>query len=251
MTVGAAVVEQIIAETGGDPLALVELPKGLTAGGAYAAGFGLAHARGLPATTSRRAFGAAGRTCPLDARRLLLLAGAGPLGDPALLWRAARHSVSAPPRRRYWEEAGLVEFGDSSIGSCSATRWCARRPTSRPPPRSAASVHAALAEATDPALDPDRRAWHHAHAVVAPERMLPPNWNGRRDERRHAAAPPRRRRSSSEPRRSLQTRHGRADRALAAAHAKVRSRGSPRGIRTTCHRRKRDRWETTSTPTSR
>ena len=54
-----------------------------------------------------------------------------------------------------------------------------------------------------------------------PTRMLPPNWNGRRDERRHAAAPPRQRRSSSEPRRSLQTRHRRADRALAAAHAKV------------------------------
>ena len=109
VTVGAAVVEQIIAETGGNPLALVELPKGLTAG-ELAAGFGLA-ARGLPATIEE-SFRRRADDLPLDARRLLLLAGAEPLGDPALLWRAARQLGISTTAAPVLEEAGLVEFGD-------------------------------------------------------------------------------------------------------------------------------------------
>ena len=219
VTVGAAVVEQIIAETGGNPLALVELPKGLTAG-ELAAGFGLAGARGLPATIEE-SFRRRAEDLPLDARRLLLLAGAEPLGDPALLWRAARQLGISTTAAPVLEEAGLVEFGD--LGD----RVRFRHPLVRSAAYQSASaqerrhVHAALAEATDPALDPDRRAWHRAHAVVAPDEDVAAELErsaGRAQARGGAAAAAafleRATSLTADPAR-------RADRALAAAHAKV------------------------------
>jgi hypothetical protein len=79
--------EEIIAETGGNPLALVELPRGLTPG-ELAGGFGLPGVLALPGRieeTFQRRIGA----LPADTRRLLLLAAAEPLGEPLLVWRAA------------------------------------------------------------------------------------------------------------------------------------------------------------------
>jgi AAA ATPase domain len=106
--------DEIVAETGGNPLALLELPRGMTAA-QLAGGFGLP-AFGLST------FGLSGRieesfrgraeALPPEARRLLLLAAAEPLGDPVLLWRAAGwlgiNAAAAPPL----EDTGLVVFGD-------------------------------------------------------------------------------------------------------------------------------------------
>ena len=83
-----SVLERIVAETGGNPLALLELPRGLTPA-QLAGGFGLPAA--LPLSTGiEESFRRRLARLPRDARRLLLLAAAEPLGDPTLLWRAAR-----------------------------------------------------------------------------------------------------------------------------------------------------------------
>ncbi len=79
--------DRIIAESGGNPLELLELPHGVTAAD-LAGGFGVA---GPPPVTGRIEQSFLRRIAPLPqlTRRLLLLAAAEPVGDPALLWRAA------------------------------------------------------------------------------------------------------------------------------------------------------------------
>jgi DNA-binding CsgD family transcriptional regulator len=152
--------EQIIAEARGNPLALLELPRGLTAA-ELAGGFGLPGAPALPDSVEesfRQRFDA----LPADTRALVLLAAADPSGEPGLVWRAARQlgigAASASPAT----EAGLIEFGD---------RMRFRHPLVRSAAYQSASmlerfqIHGALAEATDPETDPDRRAWHRAHAA--------------------------------------------------------------------------------------
>ena len=152
--------DQIIAEARGNPLALLELPRELTPEG-LAGGFGLPGAlplaRSLEQNFERRI-----ATLPRPSQRLLLLAAADPTGDPALVWRAAAalgiDAEAAAPAA----EAGLAEF---------STRLLFRHPLARSAAYQSATVlarqqaHRALAEATDPALDPDRRAWHRAQAT--------------------------------------------------------------------------------------
>src|SRR5262245_43737248 len=79
--------DRIIAETRGNPLALLELPRGLTAT-QLAGGFGLPGAEGLPVRIEESFVRRLGALSD-DARRLVLLAAAEPEGDPLLLWRAA------------------------------------------------------------------------------------------------------------------------------------------------------------------
>ena len=103
---------------------------------------------------------------PHQTRRLLLLAAADPTGDPALVWRAAERLGSAPEQRAPGADADLAEFG---------TRVWFRHPLVRSAAYQSASahdrrqVHQALAEVTDPQLDPDRRAWHRAQAALGPD----------------------------------------------------------------------------------
>jgi hypothetical protein len=81
-----AVLDRIVVETRGNPLALIELPRGLTPT-QLAGGFGLP---AVPLSASiEESFTRRLASLTDDARRLLLLAAADPLGDPALLWRAA------------------------------------------------------------------------------------------------------------------------------------------------------------------
>ena len=101
--------ERIIAETRGNPLALLELPRGLTAT-QLAGGFGLLGAEGLTGRIEESFVRRIG-TLPDDARRLLLLAAAEPLGDPLLLWRAA-------------ERLGI---GPAAAGGAEATRFAGDR----------------------------------------------------------------------------------------------------------------------------
>ncbi len=118
--------DQIVAETRGNPLALLELPRGLTAA-ELAGGFGLPGALPLPARMEesfRRRVGA----IPDETRRLLLLAAADPAGDPVLVWRAAgRLGIGAAAACRRPRRAWL----SSAPGCGSGIRWCARQPTGR------------------------------------------------------------------------------------------------------------------------
>jgi DNA-binding CsgD family transcriptional regulator len=156
--------DRFVAETRGNPLALLELPRGLTPA-ELAGGFGLPSARALSARIEesfRR------RLAPLPAttQRLLLLAAAEPLGDSALLWRATDRLAIGAEAADAAESAGLVEFG---------ARITFRHPLVRSAIYGAASpeerreVHRAVADVTDPELDPDRRAWHRAQATAGPD----------------------------------------------------------------------------------
>jgi DNA-binding CsgD family transcriptional regulator len=156
--------EEIIAETGGNPLALVELPRGLTPA-ELAGGFGLPGALALPGRieeTFQRRISA----LPADTRRLLLLAAAEPLGEPLLVWRAADNLGIDREAVNSAVDAGLVVFG---------ARVRFRHPLVRSAVYHLASVHErqeahrALAEVTDPVRDPDRRAWHRAQATPGPD----------------------------------------------------------------------------------
>ena len=106
---------------------------------------------------------------PVQTRRLLLIAAAEPVGDQALVWRAAAKLGVGAEAAAPATEAGLVEFG---------TRVRFRHPLVRSTVYGSAlaqerqKVHAALAEVTDPQLDPDRRAWHRAHAVPGPDEAV-------------------------------------------------------------------------------
>ena len=159
--------DQILAETHGNPLALLELPRGLTPQ-QLAGGFGLHSAMRLSGGVEesfRRRFD----VLPVQTRRLLLIAAAEPVGDQALVWRAAAKLGVGAEAAAPATEAGLVEFG---------TRVRFRHPLVRSTVYGSAlaqerqKVHAALAEVTDPQLDPDRRAWHRAHAVPGPDEAV-------------------------------------------------------------------------------
>ena len=153
--------DRIIAETRGNPLALLELPRGLTPA-ELAGGFGLPDARPL-ASRIEEAFVQRVRALPRETQRLLLVAAAEPVGDVSLLWRAAEQLGIRGSASRPAEEAALIELGHPGAVPASA------RPLGGLPGgisvAIASEVHRALAEATDPEADPDRRAWHRAHAA--------------------------------------------------------------------------------------
>ena len=162
-----SVLERIIAETGGNPLALLELPRGLTPG-QLAGGFGLPAA--LPLSTGiERSFTRRLERLPRDARRLLLLAAADPVGDTALLWRAAQQLGIPETTSQTVESEGLLTLDGAAAFRHPLVRsavYGAAEPSER------REAHRALADATDPSIDPDRRAWHRAQAASEPDEKL-------------------------------------------------------------------------------
>ena len=160
----ARVRDQIVTETLGNPLALLELPRGVTSA-ELAGGFGLPGAvplAGLIEETFRRRIEA---LAP-ESRRLLQLAAADPSGDPVLVWQAAGQlgiplQAAAPAA-----EAELAEFGAQVRFRHPLVRLAAYRSGSL---ADRLEVHGALAEATDAQAHPDRRAWHRAQAAPGPE----------------------------------------------------------------------------------
>src|ERR1022692_2019103 len=156
--------DRIVAEAGGNPLALLELPRGVTAAD-LAGGFGVA---GAPTLAGRIEHRFQRRVAPLPEmpRRLLLLAAAEPVGDPALLWSAARHLGISADAAGPAEADGLLNV---------AVRVAFRHPLVRSAVYQAAPAgerrraHQAIAEATDAGTDPDRRAWHRAQAAAEPD----------------------------------------------------------------------------------
>jgi DNA-binding CsgD family transcriptional regulator len=156
--------DRIVAETHGNPLALVELPRFWTAA-EQADGLRRPDGDGL-AGRLERCFLQQLAPLPADTRKLLLVAAAEPLGDATLLWRAAGElGLGADPAAAA-EATGLIEFGPRIRFRHPLVRSAVYRSAAGPDRREA---HRVLAEVTDAVLDPDRRAWHRAQATVAPD----------------------------------------------------------------------------------
>ena len=156
--------DRIVAEARGNPLALMELPRGLTST-ALAGGFGLPDTMPL-ATRVEAGFMRRLEPLPVETRRLLLAAAIDPVGDVIVLRRAAERLAIGADAASAAEAAGLVEV---------RARVRFRHPLVRSAIYRAASVaerqeaHRALAEVTDADIDPDRRAWHRAQAATGPD----------------------------------------------------------------------------------
>src|SRR5580692_10752628 len=160
----AQVRDQIIADTNGNPLALLELPRGLTPA-QLAGGFGLSSAVPLDGRIEE-SFARQLKALPAQTRRLVQLAAADPSGDPVLVWRAAGRLAIGAGAAGPAAEAGLAEFGARVRFRHPLVRSAAYRSASA---TTRQELHGALAEATDPAVDPDRRAWHRAQAAPGPD----------------------------------------------------------------------------------
>ena len=154
----------IVAETRGNPLALLELPRGLGPA-ELAGGFGLPGAAPLTGRIED-SFARQLDALSADTRRLVQLAAADPSGDWVLVWRAAGRLGIPVQAGRPAVEAGLVEFGAQVRFRHPLVRSAAYRSAAIPDRQ---QMRAALAEATDPAVDPDRRAWHRAQATPGPD----------------------------------------------------------------------------------
>ena len=159
--------DRIVAETRGNPLALLELPRGLTAA-ELAGGFVRPDARPLSGRIEQ-SFLRRIEALPAATRQLLLVAAAEPVGDVPLLRRVAQQLAIGMDAAAPAEEAGLIELGPRVRFRHPLVRSAAYR-TAEPPARQ--QVHRALAEATDPHSDPDRRAWHQAHAAAEPDEAV-------------------------------------------------------------------------------
>ncbi len=156
--------DRILAETHGNPLALLELPRGLGLA-QLAGGFGLIEAQAIPARIEH-GFRRRLEALPADTRSLMLVAAAEPTGDSMVVWRAAERLGIPASAAEAASADGLLEVGT----------WVRfRHPLVRSAVYSAASpsarreVHRALAEVTDRDGDPDRRAWHLAAAASGPD----------------------------------------------------------------------------------
>jgi DNA-binding CsgD family transcriptional regulator len=159
--------ERIIEETHGNPLALLELPRGMTAA-ELAGGFAVPASLGLSAGIEegfRRRLDA----LPPDSLRLVQLAAADPVGDPLLLWRAAGRLGIDPDAATPAVEAELLEIRAQVRFRHPLVRSAAYRSAS---PSERRALHAALAEATDVDGPVDRRAWHRAEAAAGPDEAV-------------------------------------------------------------------------------
>jgi DNA-binding CsgD family transcriptional regulator len=160
--------DRIVTESRGNPLALQEISRA----GALArlgGGYGATDAARV-ATRIEKSFQQQALALPEETRRLLRTAAAEPLGDLALLWRAAALLGIPADATAPAEAAGLIELRSGRVyfrhplvrAALHAIGTAAER----------REIHAALAEATDPAVDPDRRAWHRALAAFDPDEDL-------------------------------------------------------------------------------
>jgi DNA-binding CsgD family transcriptional regulator len=151
--------DRIVAETRGNPLALLELPRGV---------LGVPGVAGAPGSPGRieENFRRRLEALPAATQRLLLVAAAEPTGEPALVWRAAQllgigAEVLAPAA-----DAGFLMIGERVMFRHPLVRSAVYRAAS---PAEQRAAHQALADAIDPQADPDRRAWHRAQATPGPD----------------------------------------------------------------------------------
>ncbi|BEP13470.1 LuxR family transcriptional regulator [Acidothermaceae bacterium B102] len=159
--------QRIMAETRGNPLALLELPRGLSPM-QLAGGFGLLTAQGLSGRIEE-SFQRRLAALPTDSRSLLLVAAAEPLGDPLLVWGAAEQLGIGASAAAAAESEGFLAIRDRVTFRHPLVRSAVYRSASA---QERQAVHLALAAVTDPAADPDRRAWHRAAAAPAPDERV-------------------------------------------------------------------------------
>lgn len=161
------VMDRIVAETRGNPLQLLELPRQM--GAAELAGGFAEFGTHSAANQMEAHYAQRIATLPEDSRLLLLLAASDPTGDAALLWRAARRLRIEQDAAEPVREARLLTIGE---------RVCFRHPLVRSAAYVIASsderriAHAALADSTDESLDPARRVWHLASGASEPDETI-------------------------------------------------------------------------------
>jgi DNA-binding CsgD family transcriptional regulator len=158
---------RILEETHGHPLGLLELYRGRSAAD-LAGGFALPDAGDLPRRIEDQYAARLGKL-PAEVQRLVLLAAADPVGDPALILRAAQVLGLDTGTMDLAVVADLLEFGASVRFRHPLVRSAAYRTATADDRR---AVHEALATVTDPLADPDRRAWHRAHATAGPDEAV-------------------------------------------------------------------------------
>ena len=156
--------DRVVAETRGVPLALLEVPRTFSAS-ELAGGFWNIGGRSSPGRLEE-GFVRRIQSLPSETQKLLLVAAAEPVGDSALFLRAAAQLGIAVDALAPAEAAGVIEFGPRMRFRHPLVRSAAYRAATLPDRRDA---HRALAHATDPQADPDRRAWHAAAAVAGPD----------------------------------------------------------------------------------
>jgi DNA-binding CsgD family transcriptional regulator len=163
----ARVRDQLVSESRGNPLALLEMLRDLTPV-ELAGGFGfpsrVQRSDSIEETFRRRL-----EDLPAESRRLVRLASADPLGDPVLVWRAAEQLGISAQAAAPAAEAGLLEFDVRVRFGHPLMRSAAYRSSSL---EERQEVHRALAAVTDPESDPDRRAWHRAQAATGPDKEV-------------------------------------------------------------------------------
>ncbi|MGI5218925.1 AAA family ATPase [Nocardia sp. CA-290969] len=159
--------DRIVAEAGGNPLALLELPRERTIT-QLAGGFGLPRTDTLP-NRIEQSFLTRIEKLAEQSRLLLLIAAAEPVGDPALVWRAAERLGVSSATALDDETAGLLSFDIRVTFRHPLVRSAVYRAAGDEDRR---AVHLALAEVTDPQIDPDRRAWHLASAAAEPDESV-------------------------------------------------------------------------------
>ncbi len=146
------VANELLAETRGNPLALLELPRGLSPA-QLAGGFGLPGALSLSGRIEE-SFVSRLEALPAETQRLLLAAAAEPLGDGALLGRAAERLGITGAMLAPAESAGLIKIDERAAGRAQARGGLA----------AAAAFHERSARLTS---DPDRRGQRMLAAASA------------------------------------------------------------------------------------
>ncbi|MFA9428678.1 AAA family ATPase [Egicoccus sp. AB-alg2] len=163
----AAVCERMVDESHANPGELLKLPR-FTTVEELAGGFGLPNGRGLvergEQSYTRRLLALSPET-----RLFLLAAAAEPVGDPVMVHRAAERLGIAMNAVAPALDAGLLELGQRVRFAHPLARSAAYHGADA---ADRCRVHRALAEVTDGEQDPDRRAWHRAHAVLGPDEQV-------------------------------------------------------------------------------
>ena len=155
--------DRIVAETGGNPLALLELPKAMSQA-ELAGGFALPATR--VAVQVEDSYLRRIEALPPQTRQLMLVAAADPTGDATLLWRAAqaldigRDAAATLESEQLLQIGATVRFRHPLVRSAA---YASGTPADRH------SAHMALASATDPENDPEHRVWHLASAATGPD----------------------------------------------------------------------------------
>ena len=189
------VLERLVVETRGNPLALLELPRGLTPT-QLAGGFGLPAAVPLSAQIEE-SFRRRLASLPPDSRRLLLVAAADPTGDLALVWRAAQTLGVGESAAQTLESDGLLALDSSVVFRHPLARSAVYRAS---PAEERSAVHRALAKrriptATRIAAPGTARRRHPSRMRTSPRHSRSP----RVARRLAAGSPPRRPFSSARP----------------------------------------------------